>query len=188
MHGVGDAIRVLLKTARPGVALWRPGVAAWPISTLSRMEHPAVVVVMRTLHLFGAVVLFGGLLAVPMFVRPALRDADPATREAVIARVTRQLQRWLGWAAVALVVSGTYAWMMSAELYRLIGPVANALLGTKVLLAVLLITLLWAWRTGLTGSSPRAHRVVVFILLHLAIAIVILAAVLRQWRLDFLVG
>ena len=81
-----------------------------------------------------------------------------------------------------LIVSGTYNWMMLAATYRDIGPKAHALIGTKVLLAVVMFVVVLARSVGLIKPTKFWHM----FNLHLAAVVILLAAVLRYVRLEHL--
>ena len=85
---------------------------------------------------------------------------------------------WIGIAG--LVVSGAYNWVLMASTYKAMGPVGNALIGTKVLLALILFLLVWANRVGVVKLSVRAY---LMLNIHLAAVVIIVAVVLRTLRL-----
>jgi low affinity Fe/Cu permease len=93
----------------------------------------------------------------------------------------RRFQTVLWLAILGLTVSGAINWMVLASTYKKIGPHANALIGTKVLLAFVLFGIIIAQGGGLIARSKMWLMVNV----HVAAIIILLGSILRQLRLDY---
>lgn len=143
------------------------------------MDHPVLLIVMRYLHIVSAIVAVGGVTFSAFCLRQPAAALPEAQRDQLLGAVRRRFAK-LQWLAIAgLVVSGAYNWMLSAVTYKAMGPVGNALIGTKVLLALILFAVVWARGANLIRSDKAA----VMINVHLAAIIILLAAVLRYYRL-----
>ncbi len=141
-------------------------------------------VVMRVLHIVSAVLVVGGLALVPLAVRPALRVMDEGARDSVLTLIHARLRLWLWLGVAGLIVSGAYNWIGNAGIYKAMGPIGNALIGVKALLAFIVFALMWMRQTGMLG--PRADRPLMMVIVHLAAIVLILASVLRYLRLEHL--
>ena len=148
------------------------------------MDHPALLIVMRLLHIVGAILLVGGTAFILTCAVPALRTIDDTWRDTVLTLLRKRFARWV-WIGIAmLLISGTYNWIASAGEYKAMGPIGNALIGTKVLIAIILFALIWAQQTGLVRH--RSPRAALMINIHLGAVVIILAVVLRHFRLEHL--
>lgn len=146
------------------------------------MDHPWIQVAMRYLHIVSAVAAVGGMAAILFCLSPALRLLDEAARESVL-RVTLDRFTRLLWAAiVGLTLSGVYNWYMLAEVYRRLGPKGNALIGTKVLLALIMFAVVFARGAGLI--RPQSPRTVLLLNLHLGAVVILLGSILRYLRMH----
>lgn len=141
-------------------------------------------VAMRYLHVVSAIALVGGMMFVPLCVRPAIRVLDQGFGQSVLQLIERRLRWWVWGGALGLFVSGVYNWIALAGLYRDIGPIANALIGTKVLLAAIVLVLLWLRQSNMLGA--RADRPLLIVAVHLAAIVILLASILRHLRLEHL--
>ncbi len=143
------------------------------------MDHPVLLIVMRYLHIVSAIVAVGGVTFSAFCLRQPALALPEAQRDPLLGAVRRRFAK-LQWLAIAgLVLSGAYNWMLSAGTYKAMGPVGNALIGTKVLLALILFAVVWARGANLIRSDKAAAMINV----HLAAIIILLAAVLRYYRL-----
>jgi len=136
---------------------------------------------MRYVHIVSVATVVGGLLFLPFCVLPAVKDLDQALREKVTQAVTRRFYRVLWVGVCGLIISGVYNWVQSAGLYKEMGPAGNALIGTKVLLALGVFVMVGLGSAGLV--KPKACRMVN---IHLVATIMLLAAILRHLRLEHL--
>ncbi|MCX5658565.1 MAG: hypothetical protein NTW19_02450 [Planctomycetota bacterium] len=146
------------------------------------MLMDVISVSMRYLHIVSAVVAVGGMAFMLLCVSPAAKLLEEKTREELLDALHGRFLRVV-WACIAgLIVSGTYNWIMLAEAYRKLGPKGNALIGTKVLLALIVFGVVWARSAGFIGKAGR--RRVLMINIHLAAVVILLGAVLRQYRQE----
>jgi uncharacterized membrane protein len=144
------------------------------------MENEVLQIVMRFIHIVSAIVLVGGNAYIATVMLSSLRLVEDSLRNSILKLAADRFTRivWIGIAG--LVVSGAYNWVLLAPMYKAMGPVGNALIGSKVLLALILFLLVWANRVGLTKLSVRAYLI---LNLHLAAAVIVVAVVLRTLRL-----
>lgn len=145
------------------------------------MVQTILEIFMRYLHTVSAMLAVGGLAFSMVCVSPAIRMLDDGFRDTVLKLVQRRFERLLWLAIAGLVVSGVYNWIITAGLYKEMGPSANALIGTKVLLALVMFGNVWLASLG--KVRPRAAQMVN---IHLAAAVILLAVILRHMRLEHL--
>ena len=144
------------------------------------MDHPVLQVAMRYLHVASFVMMVGGMLFISLCLKPAYRILDDAVRDKFAEQIRQRFMRLLQVGVVGLAISGVYNWMMLAPTYKAMGPVGNALIGAKVLLAVVLFAIVWLRALGVIKCAKATHM----INLHLAAIIILLAAILRYLRLN----
>ena len=138
-------------------------------------------IVMRYVHIVSAVLAVGGLAFLSLCLSPAMRMLDESFRESVAKLVQHRFYRILWVSLGGLVVSGVYNWIASSQTYKAMGPAGNALIGTKVLLALVMFAIVWAGSIG--KMKPKAwHTAAV----HLAAIVMLLAVILRHFRLEYL--
>ncbi len=147
------------------------------------MDHAVVQIVMRYLHVVSAIVAVGGWAFMALCLTPATRLLDESLRGSVMQLVQKRFAKLVWFAIGGLVVSGVYNWVMLGSTYKAMGTVGNALIGTKVLLALLLFVLVWARSVGLLKGRDKAY---VTAYVHLVAVIILIGAVLRFYRLDHL--
>ncbi|MCC7146310.1 MAG: hypothetical protein IT443_07680 [Phycisphaeraceae bacterium] len=138
----------------------------------------------RYVHVVSALLMLGAMSAVIFCVWPATRLLDEGLRSSLHQLVQNRLGRIFWIAAAGLIVSGVYNWIKLAAVYRDMGPLGNALIGTKVLLAAILLALYWARQTRLLQKGSDRSWLMIY--LHLGAIILLLAAVLRYFRLEHL--
>lgn len=136
---------------------------------------------MRVVHVLSAIIAVGGLMFLALCLNPAVRLLDDKFRDTVVRMTHHRFTRVVWVAFAGLLVSGAYNWVLTMPTYKAIGPIANIMIGTKALLALILMAVTWA---GSAGMIPeKACRM---INVHVALVIIILAAVLRHIRLEHL--
>ena len=101
----------------------------------------AITLVMRWLHIGGAIILIGSPFFIRLFLLPALAGEDVARRDAIIDRINKPWRMFLGIVILLQIISGVY-WLlvvinMSAE-----PPLYQILLTVKLLAALGLFFLL----------------------------------------------
>ena len=145
------------------------------------MEHVVLQIVMRYLHLTSVIVAVGGWAFLLICLRPATRMVETSLRDTVTNLTQQKFARVLWFAIGGLIVSGIYNWVLLAKEYKQVGAIGNALIGTKVLLAVVMFAIIWLRAIGLIKGRERMF---LSINIHLAALIVLLAAILRYYRLT----
>ncbi|MCC6578840.1 MAG: hypothetical protein IT440_00225 [Phycisphaeraceae bacterium] len=143
------------------------------------MDHPVLIVLMRFLHITGAILAVGGLSFIAACFRPSLKSLPQDQRDALAGAVRGRFLKVQLIAIALLVISGVYGWILSAAAYKAIGPAANAMIGIKVLLALILFAVVWMRSSGILKSDKLAGM----INLHLAAVIILLAGILRYLQL-----
>lgn len=143
------------------------------------MDNTILQIVMRVIHIVSAITAVGGLMFAMICVKPAVRVIEDTLRESVLEVLRKRFHKVLFFAIVGLVVSGAYNWVLLAGTYKAMGPIGNALIGTKVLLALIMFAVVWARASGII----KVDKVAQMINIHLAAIVIILAAVLRTLRL-----
>jgi len=143
------------------------------------MDQPVLQIVMRYIHIVSAILAVGGLGFMLVCLSPAVRLFDDGFNESWMKLVRQRFNRLLWIAIAGLVFSGVYNWALLAGTYKDMGPVGNALIGTKVLLALVMFTVVWLGSVG--KLKPRVCQMVN---VHLAAIVILLAVVLRYLRLE----
>jgi hypothetical protein len=146
------------------------------------MANSIIFVIMRWMHIGSVALVVGGLALIVLSAGPvrALMDNDEAA--AVIRKIEFRYRCVLALAVLGLIISGVYQWVIFVPAYQGLGALGQGLLGVKVLLAVALFALLWAFPVkSMVHPSARVWRI---INLSLAIGVVMLAGVLRYIRLG----
>ena len=149
------------------------------------MDQPVLVIVMRVLHIVSAIVAVGGLTFMLLCLTPAMRLVDDAFKASILRMVDKRFTMVLHAAIMGLIISGIYNWIRYNEDYSDISPWGQMLIGTKTLLAVVMFSIVWARAGGWLKGTPRTWMMVN---VHLAAAVIILAAILRHLRLEHLAG
>ncbi len=135
------------------------------------MNNPILQIGMRYIHLICVIIAVGGVFFRLVCQHHAGVEPDDSMRK----RMGR-----IQWFAVGgLIISGFYNWMLTAAVYKEAGAITNALLGVKVLLAMILFAVLWLQSSDIIKSDKLAGM----INLHLAAIIILLAAIVRYHRL-----
>lgn len=144
------------------------------------MSEHILPVVMRYVHVVSAVLAVGGLAFLITCFSPAIRLLEDSLRQSVYKLAHDRFLRVLWIAIGGLTISGVYNWYLNFEAYRKLGPIGNALIGTKVLLAVIMFTLVIARSAGLI--NPKNPKLLPMINIHLAAIVILLASILRVLR------
>ncbi len=147
------------------------------------MSHPILLIFMRYLHIVSAVSIVGGLICVIVCLRPALAPLEEAVRKATLDAALRRFERIVHLGVLGLLVSGTFNWIMLAKTYSAMGPVGNALIGTKTLLAVIIFVVVFARASNLL----KPGRFWQMFNLHLAAIVILLGSILYILRVAHLV-
>lgn len=143
------------------------------------MNNPVLIIVMRYLHVLSFITLVGGLLYNMIGQRIARKVLDSQAAESFITAFKGCVLKFQWCAIAGLIVSGTYTWVITNAKYKAIGALGNALIGTKVLLAMTVFCVIWMRWSKLIKSDKTA----MMINIHLAAIIILLGATLRYYRL-----
>ena len=144
------------------------------------MNNPILIVAMRYLHIISVIAMVGGLLYNTVAQRVARKVLETELAENFIAVFRSTVLKFQWFAMAGLIVSGTYTWIITNDQYKAIGPLGNALIGTKVLLALSVFCVIWMRWSKLIKSDKLA----MMINMHLAAIIILLAGILRYYRLS----
>ena len=150
------------------------------LSLLAEINSEFVIqLISRVLHILSAIILVGGLFYIRTILSPAGVDACFADRRGVWAK-------WVGMASAFLIITGLYNLMKILGQAKADGvelpPTYHMLFGIKFLLALLVMFLvaILAGRTPLADRFRSQLRKWLNIGWLAALAIVVLAAVLRS--------
>lgn len=145
------------------------------------MDSPIVMVIVRVLHIGGAAAVLIGFIALALIAVPAMREMAAITADPILRAIRRRAtaMAWVG--AVAQFITGTWGWIVMAPHYRQVGPVADILLGTKVLLATVVVAVLFSQVESHRDPRPGVGSTVWR--LGLVLSVFVLGAVVRQLRL-----
>ena len=141
-----------------------------------------IALVSRWLHIFSAIALVGGTIFIRFALVPSL-DAScrDGTDDPVAATVYRRWARIVMGAIAWLLITGIYNAAIMAVRYDL-GPLYNALLGIKMLLAVVIFALasLLAGRSAVARRLRTHERTWLNLNLLLMVVLVGIAGYLKQ--------
>jgi uncharacterized membrane protein len=146
------------------------------------MNQAWLAILMRYLHIVSAVLAVGGMAFISLCLQPSVRLLEDNLRASVMKLVLRRFNFVVLAAVGGLVVSGTYNWVVLAPTYKEMGARGNMLIGVKVLLAVAIFAVVFARTFGIIKPTRFWHM----FNLHLAAVVILLAAVLRYFRLEYL--
>ncbi len=142
---------------------------------------PILDITMRVLHILSAIALLGGTIFIVIALLPALRLVDEQFKSSLMEIVKKRFYRISHPAIVLLLITGIYSWMKNIDVYRLSskqnGPLLQGLLGTKVLLAAIVIVIIFAQTFKVLPGPPARWAKVN---LALGLIIVILAGIVRS--------
>ncbi len=143
------------------------------------MDDPIIQVLMRYLHIVSAIAAMGGMVFLAACLLPVVRLLDDGFSESWMKVIRKRFHRLLWVSIGGLAITGVYNWVMLAEVYKAMGSRGNMLIGIKVLLAVIMFVMVWVGSVGLL--KPKVCQM---INLHLAAAVILIAAALRHFRLE----
>lgn len=145
-------------------------------------------VVMRVLHILGAVVLIGGVGFMAVVLTPGLKLIDDQFRAALMHMIRKRFVPLIHGAVGALLISGIYNWWRNVEAYGAVREssrgaygMLQGLLGMKVLLAVAAIVLL------LMQGAKRGHEKPGRwwgAILWLTVVVLVMGSIVRHLRLQ----
>ena len=145
------------------------------------MDGAVIEVVVRYVHVVSAVVLVGGMIFVSIAVKPALKVLGDDQRRDFLDILHKRFVRVALGCFAALFITGAYNWVKLAPVYKEMGPKGNAVIGIKVLLAAIAFLIVWTRSIGLLKLPGKVCHL---INLHLAAIIILLAGLLRYWRIP----
>jgi len=137
----------------------------------------------RFLHIFGAIVLVGGIFYLRAVVTPAAAPGDASDIDPLFGGRRAAWAKWVGIATLLLLVTGLWNYVQIIRTHERLDGTYHMLAGIKMLsgLAVFLLAAL------LAGRSPAAHtirqrmRLWLNVCLVLGFATVALGSVLRTY-------
>ncbi|MCE9592008.1 MAG: hypothetical protein K8S99_15985 [Planctomycetes bacterium] len=136
-------------------------------------------VVMRYIHIVSAVVAVGGMACILICLTPAVRVLDESFRDALLKLVHHRFQRVV-WVCIAgLTLSGVWRFIQLQQQHAY-GKLGHALIGTKILLALILFAIVFLRSVNLI--QPKKPRTILMINIHLAAIIILLGAILQYLR------
>jgi len=141
-----------------------------------------VTLLARWLHIFSAIALVGGTVFIRFALVPALAGADgEGVDDSVSGAIYRRWTRIVMVAIAWLLITGIYNAAIMAVRYDL-GPVYNALLGIKMLLAFVIFALasLLAGRSALARRLRTRERTWLNLNLLLMVVLISIASFLKQ--------
>ena len=137
--------------------------------------------ILRWMHIFGAIILLGGTFFMRLAYIPAVAILTDDVRQTLQPAVRRRWAVWVMIAITMLLVSGIINTILYAQQYDFPGGYYHALLGIKFLLA-LVIFYIASKLMGRSQSAERFRESTQFWLnvnLTLAILVVGMAGVMR---------
>ncbi len=134
---------------------------------------------MRYIHIVSAISVVGGITFVMICLKPAMRLLDESQRDSMMQVVRGRFHKVVIAGIVGLTISGVFNWMASVEAYSKFKPASDALIGTKVLLALIMFAVVGARMSNIIKSDKLAQMINI----HLAAIVILLAAILRYQRL-----
>ena len=119
------------------------------------MDQPlfSLTLIMRWLHIGGAIILIGAPFFIRLFLLPALSGEDPARRDAILDRINKPWRMFLGIVILFQIISGVY-WLLAVVNIKTQPPAYQILLTIKLLAALGLFFLL----SVLAGRAARTKR------------------------------
>ena len=144
--------------------------------------------IVRVLHVGSAIALLGGALYAVTTQMLSLRVVDEGLRGSILEAARRRFYRTAHPALLILVATGFCTFMRDMKsVYKPmadeLGPMVHGLLGVKILLALVILAIVFAQTFKVIKTNPiRWAR----INLALGTVIIIIAAIVRQMRVDFL--
>ena len=119
------------------------------------MDHPAVLFLLRAIHVVGGVLWVGGLMIVTFFLLPASRQLGPAAQpvlQDIIGR--RKLPVYLMSVAIATTLAGLL--LMARSISLTDGAWARSPMGIGISIGA--TTAILALIVGMTVTAPAAKR------------------------------
>lgn len=144
------------------------------------MNNPVLIIAMRYLHIISVITLVGGLFYNMVGLRVAHKVLDAEGAEKFIERFRSRILLFEWFAIGGLILSGIHTWVVLNASYERIGKLANMLIGMKVLLAMAVFCVIWMRWSKLIKSDKMAAMINI----HLVAVIILLAGMLRYYRLS----
>ncbi len=112
-----------------------------------------VTLIMRWIHISGAIILIGSPFFIRLFLLPALASEEPVQRDAIIERINKPWRMFLGMVILLQIISGVY-WLLVVINLRAEPPLYQLLLTVKLLAALGLFFLLSVLAGRATMFAP----------------------------------
>ncbi len=115
----------------------------------------ALDLILRLMHILGAIILIGGIIFQKFALRPALGSSAESLKDTAFEILRRRAALLTMTAALLLLVSGLVNTALISMRYRFPDGEYNILLGIKLLLAIVIFWL----ASLLTGRSQTAQKI-----------------------------
>jgi len=138
-------------------------------------------IISRFVHLGAMAALLGGTLYMVFAMRPAMKLVDDQLGESITQLAAKRFMRITHAAVALLILTGAWNWYVNVEVYREADKLIHMLLGIKILLAIAIFVIIFASATKVIKGNPARWA---WINITLATIIIILAAIVRDLRLD----
>jgi len=138
-------------------------------------------IVMRIVHLASMAALAGGVAFALVAALPALGGLDEGARGEATALMRKRFNRIVHPAILGLLVSGIYQWVRNHDPYERGGALIHALLGIKILLALVAFSIAFASAGNWLPGCPKRWMK---INLSIVAVILALASTIRHIRLN----
>jgi uncharacterized membrane protein len=137
----------------------------------------------RFLHIFGAIILLGGIFYLRAVVAPTPAPNDAPDVDPLFGGRRAAWAKWVGIATLLLLVTGLWNYIQIIRTHERLDGLYHMLAGIKMLsaLAVFLLAALLAGRSPAAQSLRRRMRLWLNVCLILGIATVALGSVLRSF-------
>ena len=136
----------------------------------------------RVIHIFGAIVLVGGLFYLRSVVTPSPAAANAVNVDQIFGGRRATWAKWVGIATLLLIVTGLWNYINIIKTYD-VASSYHMIVGLKILaaLALFLLAALLAGRTAAAETLRQKMRIWLGICLVLGILTVVLGSVLRSY-------
>lgn len=137
----------------------------------------------RMVHIASMAALVGGLLYMVAAMLPALKLVDENLKQTLVKLARKRFARITHPAITLLILSGAWQWYANTPVYHKASPALQALLGTKVLLAIVLFVMIFVGAAGLLKGNPAKW---VWLNLLLALIVIVLAVIVNAMHMAAL--
>lgn len=140
-------------------------------------------IIVRVVHIGSVVALVGGTLFMVFAMKPSLKLVDEQLRQSLMTLARKRFMRITHTAISLLILSGAWTWYQNVEVYRNASKALQAVLGMKVLIALVIFAIIFGVAAGALKGCPARWA---WINIALALVVIILAAVVRSMHMAAL--